>query len=395
MRESRMRVCVWGVCCFVSIVDPRGVSGLQAFDGRLACSFEDRPWVCGMLEKGSIPRSELLLLTLGTSLCSGAREVGEYRLQVHRPFTDDLYVSRGKPFCGLIGRVGNDARGTPGLDFDDSGDVCSRLPFHPEGLPPIEEGKEGTLFVQAQRLSVREKDHVIGDAPRFLHDLGREHDRFDAGVTMYEARDVFEYLLSAEGVYACCGLVEEEQIGGGRKGKREGEAALNASGKLAELLVRIYLVAHQEVPVEFFVPVRVPVGDKLSKGVGAHLVVAFGALGDVAYPPLYLDLVLRKGTSEQGYIPRVGVNEAHQNPEQGALAGAVGPHYRHDVAGLYLQVYGPELEASPVGSPVGPPYALQRDHGSFAHHVDPPRWKSVSSACSASSMISRRSSSVR
>src|SRR5215203_4621846 len=150
MRESRIRVFVWRLCCFVSIVGPRGVSGLQAFDGRLACSFEDRPWLCGVPGKGSTPRTELLLLTLDASLCSDAREVGEYRLHVHRPFTDDPYVMEGKPFCGLLRRVGNDARGAPWLDFGGSGDVCPRLPFHPEGLPPIEEGKEGTLFVQAR-----------------------------------------------------------------------------------------------------------------------------------------------------------------------------------------------------------------------------------------------------
>src|SRR5215203_3558829 len=128
MRESRIRVFVWRLCCFVSIVGPRGVSGLQAFDGRLACSFEDRPWLCGVPGKGSTPRTELLLLTLDASLCSDAREVGEYRLHVHRPFTDDPYVMGGKPFCGLLRRVGNDARGAPWLDFGGSGTSAPGFP---------------------------------------------------------------------------------------------------------------------------------------------------------------------------------------------------------------------------------------------------------------------------
>src|SRR5918995_1976111 len=79
----------------------------------------------------------------------------------------------------------------------------------------------------------------------------------------------------------------------------------------------------------------------------------------------------------------------HKHLDRRALAAPLGPYCRHDVARLYLQVYGPELEAR-----VGLPHVPERDHGMFGH-VDPPRWTLVSSDCSVSSMMSRSSSSLR
>src|SRR5215207_11020526 len=164
-----------------------------------------------------------------------AREVGEYHLQVHRPFTNDPYVLRGERFCCLPRRAGDDAYRAPNLDFDDSRDLSSRLSVHPEGLPPIE---EDALFVKAEELSVREKDYMVGDAPRFLHDVSREHDRPPVAM-VHEAREVFEDLRSGEGIDARGRLVQEEEFGAGGQRQCEGEAALHALGELTEPFVRI------------------------------------------------------------------------------------------------------------------------------------------------------------
>jgi hypothetical protein len=96
--------------------------------------------------------------------------------------------------------------------FDDSRNVSLRLTVHPEGLPPFE---ERVLFVEAEELSVHEQDHVVGDAPHLLHDVGCEDDRSPVA-RVHEARDVVQDLPAGEGVHAGGRLVEDEEFGAAR-----------------------------------------------------------------------------------------------------------------------------------------------------------------------------------
>src|SRR5215207_8028417 len=203
------------------------------------------------------------------SLLAPVHEVREYLLQVQRPATEDPYVPRGECFGCHTSRVRHEAYRGPTLDFDDSRNIFLRLPLHPEGLPLFE---ERILLVEAEEVSVREKDHVVGDAPHFFHDVGRQYDRLLA--ITHEPRDVFEHLPAGEGVDAGGRLVEEEELRAGGQRQSEDESALHPLRELAEPPVRLYIETLHAVFVEPPVPSGVEAGDELAQSLRANLVVA-------------------------------------------------------------------------------------------------------------------------
>jgi hypothetical protein len=257
------------------------------------------------------------------------------------------------------------------LDARDRREPCRRLGFvgrdrlddERARVEPRPDRLEG--LVEDLAAAIEEHD-AVAERLGLMHLMGREEDRCAAGVNLLERRDKSSRVDRIE---TGEGLVEDEKLRLVHHRRRELHLLLHALGKL---LAALREHARQLEPLEPFrgaaasLAGREPLetADVAKELPDLHLPVEPTLLGQVA------DAVLRgeRGRAEHLERALVGMDDRHDHPDGGALAGAVGAEQSAQRAARDVEVESAhgDLRPEALGDAADPDRAgrVGRGHGS-------------------------------
>ena len=197
--------------------------------------------------------------------------------------------------------------------------------------------EEGLLVARIDDAAAVDERDLIGD---LLHILGVVRGKEDGATLVAQYVHQFdEHLVARDGVEAGGGFIEQQQPRPAREHQQQRRLRALAMGEVPDLLLGAQVEALQQGLSVRCVPARIDGSDEphvpaeRSEAVEAHV------LGDVADLPLCGHLLLGHRAPEHAHLSAVLVDQRHQDPDEGRLAGAVRADQTHDLSAWQRQAH--------------------------------------------------------